>query len=61
MPYHTIIGSARIGNKVAVGTNCVVTGDIKDNAVIVGSPGKVISFQGSDRHINHIDFWLCQG
>ena len=55
-PGSKIIGAVKIGNNVAIGANCVVTKDIPDNSVVVGIPGKVISFQGSDNYINRIDY-----
>ena len=51
-----IIGNITIGNNVAIGANCVVTLDIPDNAVVVGIPGKVISYKGSEGYINNIDY-----
>jgi len=46
-PGAKIIGKIRIGNNVAIGANAVVTHDIPDNAVAVGVPAKVISFNSS--------------
>jgi len=43
-PGAKIIGNVHIGNNVAIGANCVVTHDIPDNGVVVGIPGKVISW-----------------
>lgn len=53
-PGAKIFGKVKIGNNAAVGANCVVTGDVPENAVVVGVPGKVISYQGSTGYINHI-------
>jgi len=50
-PGAKVFGSIRIGNDVAIGANCVVTRDIPDNAVVVGIPGTVISYQGSDGYV----------
>jgi serine O-acetyltransferase len=55
-PGAKIIGNVTIGNNVAIGANCVVTRDIPDNAVVVGIPGKVISYKGSEGYINNIDY-----
>ena len=49
-----IFGSITIGNNVAIGANCVVTKDVPDNAVIVGVPGKVISYQGAKHYVNRV-------
>ncbi|HCE42079.1 MAG TPA: serine acetyltransferase [Lentisphaeria bacterium] len=55
-PGAKIVGGIKIGNNVAIGANCVVTKDIPDNAVVVGVPGKVISFNGSKDYINRTDY-----
>jgi serine O-acetyltransferase len=55
-PGAKIFGSIRIGNNVAIGANCVVTKDISENAVVVGVPGKVISYKGSKAYIDRIDY-----
>jgi len=53
-----LFGNIRVGNNVAIGVNCVVTKDVPDNAVIVGIPGKVISYKGSKGYINKADWDL---
>jgi serine O-acetyltransferase len=55
-PGAKIVGAIRIGNHVAIGANCVVTKDIPDNAVVVGIPGKVISYDGSEGYVNRTDY-----
>jgi serine O-acetyltransferase len=55
-PGAKIIGNVRIGNNVAIGSNCVVTKDIEDNAVVVGIPGQVISDQGSEGYIAYTNY-----
>ena len=50
-PGSKIIGGITIGNNVAIGANTVVVKDIPDNAVIVGSPEKVISYKGSSAYV----------
>lgn len=54
-PGAKIIGNVRIGNSVAIGANCVVTKDIPDNAVVVGVPGRVISYEGSQGYVEWTD------
>ena len=44
-----VIGNVTIGNNVLVGAGAVVTRDIPDNAIVVGVPAKVISFQGKKK------------
>lgn len=55
-PGAKIIGNIIVGNHAAIGTNCVVTKDVPDNAVVVGVPGKVISLDGSVGYINKTDY-----
>lgn len=55
-PGAKIIGGITIGNNVAIGANCVVTKDIPDKAVVVGIPGEVISYNGSNGYINRTDY-----
>ena len=50
-----VLPGARIGRHVVVGANSVVTGEIPDNSVAVGSPAKVIR-----RHDPHLG-WVTVG
>lgn len=55
-PGAKIIGAVRIGNHAAIGANCVVTKDVPDGAVMVGVPGRVISFEGSKDYVCRTDY-----
>lgn len=55
-PGAVIIGNIKVGNNVAIGANCVVTKDIPDKAVVVGVPGKVISYNGSQDYVIRTDY-----
>lgn len=55
-PGAKIVGAVRIGNNVAIGANCVVTRDIPDNAVVVGVPGKIISYNGTQAYVENTDY-----
>src|SRR3972149_632365 len=55
-PGARIVGKVDIGSNVAIGANCVVTKDVPENAVVVGVPGKVISFNGSGDYIQNTDY-----
>jgi len=46
-PGAVVFGAIRVGNRAAIGANCVVTRDVPDDGVVVGVPGRVISFEGS--------------
>jgi serine O-acetyltransferase len=42
-----VLGPVRIGNDVAIGAGAVVTCDLPDEAVAVGVPARVVSFNGA--------------
>jgi serine O-acetyltransferase len=48
-----VLGDITVGNNVVVGANAVVTKDIPDNAIVVGNPGKVISYKGAGNSIRN--------
>jgi serine O-acetyltransferase len=50
------VGAVRIGNDVAIGANCVVTKDVPDHAVVVGVPGKIVSYEGSTGYVQNTDY-----
>ena len=50
-PGAKIIGHVQIGNNAAIGANCVVTKDVPDNGVVVGVPGRVISYEGAEAYL----------
>ncbi|MHC4293873.1 MAG: serine acetyltransferase [Planctomycetota bacterium] len=51
-----MFGKIKVGNNVAIGANSVVNTDIPDNAVVVGIPGKVVSFKGTEGIIEKTDY-----
>jgi len=53
-PGAKLVGNVIVGNNVAIGANCVVTKNVPDNAVVVGIPGKIISYEGSEGYVNNI-------
>ena len=55
-PGAKIIGKISIGDNVAIGANCVVTKDAPENAVVVGIPGKVISYDSSKGYVDRTDY-----
>ena len=55
-PGAKIVGAVSVGDDVAIGANCVVTDDVPDHAVVVGIPGRVISFAGSVGYVNRTDY-----
>lgn len=50
-PGAKLFGAIEIGDDVAIGANAVVTKSLPDNAVAVGIPAKVTSYQGSKDYV----------
>ena len=44
-PGSRVVGSICVGNNVVVGANSVVCCDVPDNAIVAGSPAKVIRYR----------------
>ena len=55
-PGAKIMGNIKVGDNAAIGANAVVTKNVPDNAVVVGVPAKVISYDGSEGYINRMDY-----
>lgn len=53
-PGAKILGNIKIGNNAAIGANSVVVSDVPENAVVVGVPARVVSYDGSVGYINRI-------
>ena len=51
-----VIGNVRVSNNVIIGANAVVTRDVTNNAVVVGSPTQIIN-NNSDECI--AEEWKC--
>ncbi len=43
-----VVGKVTIGNNVVIGANSVVVSDIPDNAVVVGIPEEIVSYNASN-------------
>ncbi len=52
-PGAKIFGKVNIGSDVAIGANAVVTKDLPDNAVAVGIPARIISYESSKDFVNY--------
>ena len=50
-PGAKVIGAITVGDNAAIGANCVVTHDVPAKAVVVGVPGKIISYEGSSGYV----------
>jgi serine O-acetyltransferase len=60
-PGAKVVGAVRVGNNAAIGANCVVTKDVPDNAVVVGVPGRVISYDGAADYVEYTDYAVYAG
>jgi len=49
-----IVGGIKVGNNVLISPLSFVVEDIPDNAVVMGNPAQVVSFNGSGGYINNI-------
>ena len=52
-PGAKLFGAIGVGDNAAIGAICVVTKDVPPSGVVVGLPGKVISYEGSSGYINN--------
>jgi serine O-acetyltransferase len=55
-PGAKVFGKIVIGDNVAIGANSVVSKDVPDNAVVVGNPARIVSYEGSSGLIELDDF-----
>lgn len=55
-PGAKIVGAVHVADEVAVGANCVVTKNVPLRAVVVGVPGRVISYDGVEGYVNNTDY-----
>jgi serine O-acetyltransferase len=55
-PGAKVIGAVRVGNNVLIAANSVVVRDVPDNAVVMGSHGGIISYEGSKHNILNADY-----
>ncbi len=55
-PGAKIFGAISIGDNSAIGANCVVTKDVPAHATIVGVPGKLVSYKGSENYIIRTEY-----
>jgi serine O-acetyltransferase len=49
-----IVGRVTIGNDVLIAPLSFVNFDVADNAVVIGNPAKIVSYEGSKNYINHL-------
>ena len=48
-----VLGGVEIGNNVVIAANSVVTKDVPDNAIVAGSPSKIISYKGATNTLKY--------
>jgi serine O-acetyltransferase len=47
-----IVGNIQIGNNVLIAPGAYVNFNVPNNAVILGNPGKIVSYKGTDDYVN---------
>lgn len=47
-----LVGKITVGNNVLIAPLSYINFDVPDNAIIIGNPGKVVSYKGSGQYIN---------
>lgn len=53
-PGACVLGGIKIGKNSVIGANAVVTKDVPENAVVVGNPSKIVSYNGSSSSLVNI-------
>jgi len=49
-----IVGKIKIGDNVMIAPGAYVNFDVPDNAVVMGNPGKIVSYKGTEGYINRV-------
>lgn len=52
--YCVVVGGIKIGNNVLIAPGAYVNFDVPDNAVVLGNPGKIVSYRGTEDYIHYI-------
>jgi len=55
-PGAKVIGAVTVGDNVAIGANCVVTDDVPGDAVVVGVPGRIVSYAGAAAYVTNTEY-----
>jgi serine O-acetyltransferase len=55
-PGAKIVGNVKVGNRVAIGANAVVTKDVENDAVVGGVPARVLSHDGVEGYVDNTDY-----
>lgn len=53
-PGACVVGDVKVGNDTAIGTSSLLMNSVEDNSVVVGIPGKVVSFKGSKEYVDNL-------
>ena len=48
-----IVGKIKLGNNVLIAPGAYVNFDVPDNAVVIGNPGEIVSYGGTEGYISH--------
>lgn len=49
-----VVGNVKIGSGALIGPGAYVNFDVPENAVVIGNPGNIISYDGSDGYVKNI-------
>lgn len=53
-PNTVIVGGITIGQNVLIAPNSFVNFNVPDNAVVIGNPGKIVSYNGANEYIKRV-------
>jgi serine O-acetyltransferase len=49
-----VVGGIHIGNEALIGPGAYVNFDVPDRAVVIGNPGKIVSYAGTEGYVENI-------
>ncbi len=52
--YSIVVGRIRIGNDVLIGPGAYVNFDVPDHAVVIGNPGRIVSYGGTQGYLHNL-------
>ena len=49
-----IVGKVHIGDGALIAPNAYVNFDVPENAVVIGNPGQIVSYAGTEKYVDHV-------
>jgi serine O-acetyltransferase len=49
-----VVGGIKVGDHAMIAPGAYVNFDVPENAVVVGNPGQIVSYSGTERYVEHI-------